>query len=65
MTQLISVHKMRKSFGFSPTDSLASNSDIFRNRAKALHKNMWWKNCRVSLDMVGLNFILIATNTQI
>ena len=29
------------------SDHLAHNSDMFRSKAKALHKTMWWKNCKV------------------
>lgn len=42
------------------SDSLASNSDIFRNRAKALHKNMWWKNCRMRIIIAVVILIILA-----
>ncbi|RUS84953.1 hypothetical protein EGW08_007264, partial [Elysia chlorotica] len=29
------------------SESLSSHSDMFRTRAKVLHRNMWWNNCRV------------------
>lgn len=31
----------------SSADSLAGNADMFRSRARGLHKKMWWNNCKV------------------
>ncbi|KAL3872197.1 hypothetical protein ACJMK2_040139 [Sinanodonta woodiana] len=42
------------------SDGLAMNSDIFRNRAKQLQKNMWWKNCRMRIIMVMVILIVLA-----
>lgn len=42
------------------SDSLASNSDMFRSRAKALHKTMWWKNCRMKLIMAFVILLILA-----
>ncbi|KAL4219314.1 Vesicle membrane receptor protein (v-SNARE) [Mactra antiquata] len=42
------------------SDSLASNSDMFRSRAKALHKTMWWKNCRMKLIMALVILVILS-----
>lgn len=42
------------------SDSLASNSDIFRNRAKALQKNMWWKHCRMRIIIALVIIVILA-----
>ncbi|KAH3797226.1 vesicle-associated membrane protein 4-like [Dreissena polymorpha] len=42
------------------SDSLANNSDMFRSRAKALHKNMWWKNCKMRMILVLVIIIILA-----
>lgn len=30
-------------------ESLSDHSDMFRTRAKGLHRQMWWKNCKVRI----------------
>ncbi|KAK3732490.1 hypothetical protein RRG08_030690 [Elysia crispata] len=35
------------------SESLSSHSDMFRSRAKSLHRNMWWNNCRMRI-IIGL-----------
>lgn len=42
------------------SDSLSSNSDMFRSRAKDLRKNMWWKNCRMKLLLALVIFIILC-----
>ncbi|KAK6194410.1 hypothetical protein SNE40_000047 [Patella caerulea] len=42
------------------SDDLANNSDMFRTRAKGLHKSMWWKNCRMKLILAAIIIILLA-----
>ncbi|XP_045194535.1 vesicle-associated membrane protein 4-like [Mercenaria mercenaria] len=42
------------------SDSLANNSDMFRNRAKALHKTMWWKNCKMRLIMAFVIILILS-----
>ncbi|XP_052789712.1 vesicle-associated membrane protein 4-like [Mya arenaria] len=42
------------------SDHLASNSDMFRSRAKALHKTMWWKNCKMRLIMGLIIMVILA-----
>lgn len=42
------------------SDSLASNSDMFRNRAKALHKTMWWKNCKMRIIIAVVILVILA-----
>lgn len=32
---------------FTSADNLAGNADMFRSRARGLHKKMWWNNCKV------------------
>lgn len=34
-------------FFFTSADNLAGNADMFRSRARGLHKKMWWNNCKV------------------
>ncbi|XP_041368700.1 vesicle-associated membrane protein 4-like [Gigantopelta aegis] len=42
------------------SDSLAGNSDMFRSRAKGLHRTMYWKNCRMKLILALIVVILLA-----
>ncbi|CAL1537815.1 unnamed protein product [Lymnaea stagnalis] len=42
------------------SESLSSHSDMFRTRAKSLHKNMWWKNCRMRLILGGVIVAIIT-----
>ncbi|GFO45728.1 vesicle-associated membrane protein 4-like [Plakobranchus ocellatus] len=35
------------------SESLSSHSDMFRSRAKGLHRTMWWNNCRMRI-IIGL-----------
>lgn len=34
-------------FFFTSADNLAGNADMFRSRARGLHKKMWWNNFKV------------------
>ena len=34
---------------FCFSDNLASSANMFRSRSKSLHRNMWWKNCKVGV----------------
>ncbi|XP_056012774.1 vesicle-associated membrane protein 4-like [Ostrea edulis] len=40
------------------SDSLADNSDMFRSRAKGLHKKMWWKNCKMKIVIAVIILII-------
>ncbi|CAG5135659.1 unnamed protein product [Candidula unifasciata] len=42
------------------SESLSSNSDMFRTRSKSLHKAMWWKNCRMKLILALVLAVIIA-----
>lgn len=42
------------------SDHLATNSDMFRNRAKALHKNMWMQNCKMRLIMAFVIILILS-----
>ncbi|XP_062606036.1 vesicle-associated membrane protein 4-like [Saccostrea cucullata] len=40
------------------SDSLAGNADMFRSRARGLHKKMWWKNCKMKLALAVIILII-------
>ncbi|XP_022315783.1 vesicle-associated membrane protein 4-like [Crassostrea virginica] len=40
------------------SDSLAGNADMFRSRAKGLHKKMWWKNCKMKIALAVIIIII-------
>ncbi|XP_059157693.1 vesicle-associated membrane protein 4-like [Physella acuta] len=42
------------------SESLSSHSDMFRTRAKNLHKNMWWKNCRMRIILAAVLALIIT-----
>ncbi|XP_071097538.1 vesicle-associated membrane protein 4-like [Haliotis cracherodii] len=42
------------------SDSLASNSDMFRSRAKGLQRSMWWKNCRMKIILAIVVVVVLA-----
>ncbi|XP_064616702.1 vesicle-associated membrane protein 4-like [Liolophura sinensis] len=42
------------------SDSLASNSDMFRSRATGLRRQMWWNNCKVKLIIAVIILIIMA-----
>ncbi|XP_012943839.1 vesicle-associated membrane protein 4 [Aplysia californica] len=42
------------------SESLSSNSDMFRSRAKSLQRNMWWKNCRMRIILAVIVIIIIG-----
>lgn len=41
------------------SDNLAGNADMFRSRARGLHKKMWWNNCKMKLALVVIILIVL------
>lgn len=42
------------------SESLSDHSDMFRSRAKGLHRQMWWKNCKMKIIITVVILILLA-----
>uniref|UniRef100_A0A0B7BUZ9 V-SNARE coiled-coil homology domain-containing protein n=1 Tax=Arion vulgaris TaxID=1028688 RepID=A0A0B7BUZ9_9EUPU len=42
------------------SESLSSNSDMFRARSKSLQKAMWWKNCRMRIILALVLAVIIT-----
>lgn len=42
------------------SESLSNSSDMFRTRAKGLHKKMWWQTCRMRLILALVIIIVIG-----
>ncbi|VDI46358.1 vesicle-associated membrane protein 4-like [Mytilus galloprovincialis] len=42
------------------SENLSDHADMFRSRAKGLHRQMWWKNCKMKIIIAVVILILLA-----